>query len=133
MGKARSQRADHHPDPDERQHHDGEAEPDRGGPAGGDERHRDAAQHHEVDDQGHAHEADHQLDAQCACPVTHVKSRKGSRPTVRPGCWPTVRTASNTPGTNEVRSRLSCRIVRVSPWVPNSTSWWATSPANRTE
>lgn len=42
------------------------------------------------------------------------------------------RTANSTPGTNDVRSRLSWRMVRVSPSVPNSTSWWATSPASRT-
>src|ERR1035441_9554344 len=57
-----------------------------------------------------------------------------SRPTVRPtGREPIRRTASSTPGMNDVRSRESCLIVSVSPCPPNSTSWCATSPATRTE
>ncbi len=52
----------------------------------------------------------------------------GSSPTVRPGRVATSRTASSTPGMNDARSYESCRIVRVSPAVPSSTSWWATSP-----
>jgi hypothetical protein len=34
---------------------------------------------------------------------------------------------------NEARSSESCRMVSVSPAVPSSTSWWATSPGSRTE
>ncbi len=56
----------------------------------------------------------------------------GSRPTVRPGWSSTERTASRTPGMNEERSRVSWRIVNVSPSVPSSTSWCATSPVKRT-
>ena len=45
----------------------------------------------------------------------------------------TARTASSTPGMNDARSYESCRIVSVSPGVPNSTSWCATRPVARTE
>ena len=55
-------------------------------------------------------------------------------PTVSPGgSDPMPRTATRTPGMNDARSSESCRIVSVSPWPPNSTSWWATRPASRTE
>jgi len=35
---------------------------------------------------------------------------------------PRLRTASSTPGMNEIRSSESCLIVSVSPGPPNSTS-----------
>src|SRR4029450_9996762 len=34
---------------------------------------------------------------------------------------------------NEARSRESCLTVRISPWPPKTTSWWATRPGSRTE
>ena len=46
-----------------------------------------------------------------------------SRPTVRPGGRPPMpRMASSTPGMNDARSSESCRIVRISPCPPSSTS-----------
>ena len=41
---------------------------------------------------------------------------------------PTRRTASSTPGMNDVRSVESWRIVSVWPTSPRMTSWWATRP-----
>ena len=35
---------------------------------------------------------------------------------------------SGRPGVNDARSSESCRIVRVSPGPPRTTSWWATRP-----
>ena len=65
-----------------------------------------------------------------------VRSSRGGSPGRRSGRaagWPAPRTASSTPGMNEARSSESCRMVSVSPCPPSSTSWWATSPASRTE
>ena len=44
-----------------------------------------------------------------------------------------ARTASSTPGMNELRSIESWRIVSVWPSPPRITSWWATRPGRRTE
>ena len=52
----------------------------------------------------------------------HWIPRTGSIPTVRPGLVLMARTAASTPGMNETRSSESCRMVKVSPSAPNSTS-----------
>ena len=92
-----------------------DAERDRGRTAGSDQRDSGPAQNDEVHQQRRAHEADQQLG-------TSHRSSSGSIPMVSPGRLAISRTASRTPGTKEVRSRLSWRIVSVSPSVPNSTS-----------
>ena len=51
----------------------------------------------------------------------HQIPRMGSIPTVRPGLVLTARTAS-TPGMKDTRSSESCRMVKVSPSAPKSTS-----------
>jgi hypothetical protein len=53
----------------------------------------------------------------------HSRSSRSSIPKVSPGRSPTARTASRTPGVKDARSVESCRIVRVSPAPPRSTSW----------
>jgi hypothetical protein len=56
--------------------------------------------------------------------ISAQRPSSASRPTVRPGGRDaTPRTASSTPGMNEERSSESCRMVRVSPCPPRSTSW----------
>jgi len=54
-------------------------------------------------------------DAAGGLAATAYRSRKLSRPTVRPGREPISRTARKTPGIKEKRSSESCRIVSVSP------------------
>ena len=66
--------------------------------------------------------------------VDSQRSAAARWPIMRPGrALPISRTANTTPGTNEERSMASCRMVRVSPCVPKSTSCRATRPARRTE
>jgi hypothetical protein len=50
------------------------------------------------------------------------RSRNCSSPTVRPGALLIRRTPSRTPAMNDSRCIESCRIARVSPTSPNSTS-----------
>lgn len=57
---------------------------------------------------------------------TDYSPRYCSSPTVSPGCPPTRRTPSKTPGMKLTRSKLSCRIVSASPTAPKVTSWCAT-------
>src|SRR3954447_1889331 len=66
--------------------------------------------------------------------VGSLNHRRCSTPTTgERSSDPTLRTASSTPGMNEVRSIESCLIVSVWPTSPRSTSWWATRPGSRTE
>ena len=71
---------------------------------------------------------------QCRNRATSLMFRgrgSSSRPTVRPGWSAIWRSPSSTPGVKETRSSESCRMVRVSPTPPRTTSWWATSPRTR--
>jgi len=65
--------------------------------------------------------------------LIYIPSIYFSNPTVNPGCFPTSRTPSSTPGIKPALLIESCRIESVSPSPPRSTSWCAISPRRRTE
>src|SRR4051812_36280505 len=72
---------------------------------------------------GHGYERRaHSSKSRCSSPTTGESRSDATR-----------RTASSTPGMNDVRSVESWRIVSVCPTSPRMTSWCATSPGSRTE
>src|SRR6478672_5530194 len=82
---------------------------------------------------GQARPADH-APVGSAAPAPGAIYSRCSRPTSgEDGRSATRRTASSTPGTNDVRSVESWRMVSVWPTSPRMTSWWATRPGRRTE